>query len=60
MVNLNYLKLIKNKNIKSYQNIETNDISLAISDLGYKPKYNLDKGIEKYYKEIKENYPAIS
>ena len=53
-------KLIKNKNIKSYQNIETNDISLAISDLGYKPKYNLDKGIEKYYKEIKENYPAIS
>ena len=38
--------------------METNDISSATSNIGYKPKYNLDKGIEKYYKEIKENYPA--
>lgn len=53
-------ELIKNKNIKSYQSIERNDITSAIKYLGYKPKYNFDKGIKKYYSEIIKNYPAIS
>lgn len=53
-------ELIKNKHRDSYQSIESNDITPAKNSIGYNPKYDFDKGIEKYYSEIIKNYPAIS
>ena len=52
--------LIENDHINSYQNIDTNDISKAVQELGYNPKFTFDLGIQKYFDQIKSNYLAIS